>query len=720
MAQYRPSNLIPSTLTSTYTIDASVANEFRCQINGSSPTIKYQLKIMQNNATSTVVYDSGLVSLTTPLYPTDYTGAVNELVVAVPANQMTNGNEYKWSIASYWTNTDYYESYENVFKAYKKPTLTLDTIPSPITTKDYTFSATFTQAQGVQVERFGWQLSEKGSDIYLVDTITTGNIYSNDIKLYYDGLFSGTNYEIRVVCWDYNGVFLDSGVIDFTVSYETSSIEGLVSATVTDDSGVLVEWSNINIITGTLTPSTPPVEYVNDDFVNSNTIKLDGKTLTYTNINGETIDFDNNYAYAISFKKPEKKTLTLIPILNLCAELPDGREFTQTVNYSYADSNNEEIEVAYKLEDGSASANYFEHLNNFDWFILILTKTNIYLVSYGLYDATMPSLKTIISDSLYPSSGIYTSRVQMQPRHLVLSSHHINRIEIKSPNLINYFWVTKNNGVEEILSHDSDIFQYEPDFDSNTALLARFNNSISAGNYDSEVLPIGWTVYRQGENERSLHNVTEINDITKTYVVDYSITNQGNYIYFVFPVYSDTIGVPNESNNVKTNWWDWYLLNCDYDVDNDIYYVDDVFKFDLDVSSGQLSNNTAFNTLANFTKYAKIQHSNASYWSGSLTALLGNCGINYVDTVEEMNAIKNLTVDNKHKFLKDRKGNIWKVALNNPINEKIGDEFVEQRVSVTLNWAEVADCTFDRIVQSQNWVLENEEINIPIVVPLSR
>ena len=40
MGQYRPSGLIPSTLTSDYTIDATVANDFRCRINGTSPTTK--------------------------------------------------------------------------------------------------------------------------------------------------------------------------------------------------------------------------------------------------------------------------------------------------------------------------------------------------------------------------------------------------------------------------------------------------------------------------------------------------------------------------------------------------------------------------------------------------------------------------------------------------------------------------------------------------------
>ena len=52
MSQYRPSSLLPSTLTSFYSIDATVENQFSCQINGNSPTIKYRVKIMKNDADS--------------------------------------------------------------------------------------------------------------------------------------------------------------------------------------------------------------------------------------------------------------------------------------------------------------------------------------------------------------------------------------------------------------------------------------------------------------------------------------------------------------------------------------------------------------------------------------------------------------------------------------------------------------------------------------------
>ena len=94
MGQFMPSSLIPSTLTETYSVDATQALQFSCQINGTSPTTQYRLQIMQNNSSSTLVYDTNVVTLSTPLYPVDYNGNPNELVVTIPANTMQNNNNY--------------------------------------------------------------------------------------------------------------------------------------------------------------------------------------------------------------------------------------------------------------------------------------------------------------------------------------------------------------------------------------------------------------------------------------------------------------------------------------------------------------------------------------------------------------------------------------------------------------------------------------------------
>ena len=120
-----------------------------------------------------------------------------------------------------------------------------------------------------------------------------------------------------------------------------------------------------------------------------------------------------------------------------------------------------------------------------------------------------------------------------------------------------------------------------------------------------------------------------------------------------------------------------------------------------------MTNNTTFSMLENFTPYAKVQSSYTNYWSGVLTALLGNCNISYKDTVEEMNQIKALTNDNRDKFLKDRKGNIWKVRLSAPVGEQIADAYIEQAVTVTLTWAEIGTAENSSVTEPLERTIED-------------
>ena len=229
MGQYRPSSLIPSTLTSNFTIDATIANIFTCKINGSSPTTKYRLHIMKNDTVSTSVYDTGIVTLSTPLYPTNYDGTENLLQITVPSTSgMVNGIEYKWNITSYWSDTNYFTSYDVVFKAYLAASFSIDSITSQITSKSYLFSATYVQAQGVYVERFGWILKNSSTNQEIINTLNSNNIYSSDIKLNYDGFINNVAYSVIVGVWTSDGKYLESGPQSFLVSYDTYNISASI------------------------------------------------------------------------------------------------------------------------------------------------------------------------------------------------------------------------------------------------------------------------------------------------------------------------------------------------------------------------------------------------------------------------------------------------------------------------------------------------------------
>lgn len=677
MGQYRPSGLIPSTLTSDYTIDATVANDFRCRINGTSPTTKYQLKIMKNDAASTAVYDSGVVTLAAPLYPVNYDGTPNELIVSVPSNSgMENGNEYKWTMTSYWSDNDKYESYENVFKAYAAASVTISNLPETVTSRSYTFVATVTQAQGVAVQRFGWIIRNKDTLEETVNTIDENNIYSSDVRLTYDGFLSGTTEEIRVKCWMNDGTEVETQFQSFDVSYQLVAFENLVVAEPQEDSGVIVKWNKLTYINGTSTGSK--VSYVDGDDEYSGTFLRLGynSSVKYDNVTGAPMNFPTTCSHTISFRLHGANG----SVYKATGVDSNGRSYYLNI---IATGSSVIVDV-----NGTRYA-IMPTTSETGWITLTISPTEI----KGFYLEEIDPLYP--KDELFPDPALY-------PRYVVdvlpISTTDIdidtngfwNTIKISGIADFRYIWIKEaaltQQEYESLLDVDA-----VPVWDDTTLMLALFQNNLRAGNIESAVPVTGWIIYSVENGSSFLKPIRTVEAGTNTFV-DYSIKNETGVVYYVFPVFGDKIGAAASSNMVVPNWWDWFLIVCDRTGDDSYYHLK-TYRFDLDVSSGSMANNTSFNELQNFTKYAKVQNSFSNYWSGTLSAYIGNCANTYEDTVAQMEELKSLSTDGKDKFLKDRKGNFWKVRLNSAVSQKINDEYVEQAVVVTLGWMEIGDAS---------------------------
>lgn len=677
MGQYRPSGLIPSTLTSDYTIDATVANDFRCRINGTSPTIKYQLKIMKNDATSTAVYDSGVVALSSPLYPVNYDGTQNELIVSVPSDSgMENGNEYKWTMTSYWSDNDKYESYENVFKAYAAASVTISNLPQTVTSRSYTFIASVTQAQGVAVQRFGWIIRNKDTLEETVNTIDENNIYSSDVRLTYDGFLSGTTEEIRVKCWMNDGTEVETEFQSFDVNYQLVAFENLVVAEPQEDSGVLVKWNKLTYINGSSTGSN--LSYVDGDDEYSGTfLRLGYNTsVKYDNVTGAPMNFPMTCSHTISFRLHGANG----SVYKATGVDPNGQSYYMNV---IATGSSVVVDI-----NGTRYAS-MSTTSGTGWITLSISPTEI----KGFYWEEINPLYP--KDELFPDPALYpryvvdilpidTTEIDIDPNGFW------NAIEISGIADFRYIWIKENaltqQEYESLLDVDA-----VPVWDDTTLMLALFQDNLRAGNIESAVPVTGWIIYSVENGSSFLKPIRTVEAGTNTFV-DYSVKNDTGVVYYVFPVFSDKIGAAASSNMVVPNWWDWFLIVCDRTGDDSYYHLK-TYRFDLDVSSGSMANNTSFNELQNFTKYAKVQNSFSNYWSGTLSAYIGNCGNSYEDTVAQMEELKSLSTDGKDKFLKDRKGNFWKVRLNSAVSQKINDEYVEQAVVVTLGWMEIGDAS---------------------------
>ena len=252
---FQPTNIFPSMTggLGNGVVDAAAPLTVSWQVNGTSAMTAFSITIYENDESSTQVYTTGQLTDGCPFYGTDYTGEIQYFSYTIPASALSgagiaNGNTYKLQITQWWSESDSVaQTSAAAFLTRAAPTLNIQTIPSPVPYRSYTFAADYAQAQGDAVMWFQWTIAEAGhEDTPIYDT---GKIYgTGDVRVKYDGFFTG-NYAIRCQLETANGVAADTGWVDFTVSYGASQLQGLIEARGCAG-GVYLSWPEVRYISG--------------------------------------------------------------------------------------------------------------------------------------------------------------------------------------------------------------------------------------------------------------------------------------------------------------------------------------------------------------------------------------------------------------------------------------------------------------------------------------
>ena len=680
---FQPTNIFPSSRggLGNGTIDATQDLVVSWQVNGNSPMVAFQIVIYKNDTASTQVYSTGKLTDGTPFYGTNYAGNVQFFTYAISASTLssagiTNGNEYKLVITQWWGSTDEQSVTQTSAAAFitrSTPVLTLDNVPDTMAARDYTFTANYEQAQGDTLNWIRWQIA------FADDTANpfydTQNIYGTaQLQTYYDGFFRGNEYAVRVRIQTENGIEADTGWVSFAVEFDSNPLSGIVKASKACDgrSAVLVEWPAISYI-----PGTAEGDYI----ITDNVLSLPaGSTVSWDSVNNEPMDFQSPWSLVMSgkLKNSEATPLTVTTT--------NG---TIVVRYDY------DAKVFSISVDGTdvITETSFEPDREF---VVIVTPTAVYLrylmFSGGLYP----------SGVLYPSSTLFPVR-DVEPRVIRVSAElpdaqgAITRIEIAGSTTFNYITVLDGVLSQQVMDAAYIDGTYTPTYGENTLLQADFTDELQGGNLgQTEDALVGLAIYRQQNGNKVLQHLINL-PLATSAIYDYgAASQQGPYIYYLFPVGASTyITDPISSNEVNPCYWSWTILECSR-RDDGSYVVDAEYTFANNVSSGSVSNNNSPNVLRNFTPYPTVQLDNANYMSGTLQALIGHIdytgGQNeYSDSISLRNAIFALSVSQKTLFLKNRKGDLLKVNINGSISMETWDEVRSQAQTVSLPWVESGD-----------------------------
>ena len=512
----------------------------------------------------------------------------------------------------------------------------------------------------------------------------SGNIYgSGEVQVSYDGLFTGANYRVRCLIQTENGVQADTGWVDFTVQYQVSDMSGYVDACRHPIEGIVLRWPLVSYI-----PGVPSGDYT----VSGGMLTLpSGSSVTWNQKNGTGLNIDTPWTLSWSGYLPIQGT---DPVF----EISPGLTFHVTPT-----------QVKLALHGAALWSASMPGIEPGYPARLVVTPREVFFYHMTAQGGLLPSGTLLPSGSLFPNGGTYSWRRLSAP--LTWVQPDITAITLYGQQRCQ--WLTLLSGeasgalVNDLLTNMS----YDPVWTLDTRFLAGFYQGLNGGN----ITPVGDTItgvalYRRKEGESRLHLVANL-PIGTSELLDEGFRNQETYTYYLFVIGGNTyVSAPLISNPITPMFWNWTILRTE--LENGAYHVKQVHVFRNSVSTDSITNNNAPQLLQNFTPYPTRQPSSYNYQSSTLTGYIGSVDFvrnRYYDTLDQADQLRDLSVSQDPKFLRDRKGNLWRIETGAAVSFQTGDNQVPQPYFGTFPWVEMGEADASIISTEGDWNGDTEQ-----------
>ena len=672
------------------------------QVNGNTAMTAFRIDVYDNDQASTLLVTTGKIATGCPFYGSDAMGNPVLFTYTIPAvdcaSLLDSNDPYKLKITQWWgTDPDDYVAQQSPSVFYVYESVIYDVTDAA--TNQPLDGETLTTRSVSAVGSMDRNLGGGGSDVgilwfrWVLENATnpnapyvvsdTGKVYGGARMLFsYDGLFSGETYKLYLSFeTDAGELFENIGPDTFDVSYsvESTGIDLVAARDCGGESAVRLTWPRLVSIPAT---TVGMVGYGAD-----NVVLKDAASLTWNTENNDsmsigpewaviwkgTLNGQNGSVVRLDFDDSTYAFIGYIPQNGG----PEGHLYWSYLGYSVGN-------VFFTVDDGSQA-------------MLILTKDQI-ICKHNGNDGLYPDNDLYPLNSLFPSDGIngyYTHSRPVDYATTPFADRTIVSVSINGPQTLDYLQIIGHTPSQNEIQNYLD-FDFSPGFDFGTRFL------LDSGSLDGNAGSLvgdsddydDIKIYRQTAGEEELVPVAAL-DKSDFSILDYGAkSQQGPYTYYLFLDANDTPAVQARavSNTVNPCFWNWNLLFCTQRSDG-TYRVRRSFLFGLNLASGSISNNNKPNVLNNFTRYPLVQIAPFNYKSGTLQSLIGSVnydceGTDYSDTTELRDAIMDLSSSKDFLFLKNRKGDLWKVRPGGEIDMETADNTREQAQTVSFPWVE--------------------------------
>jgi len=758
---FQPTNITPNVLAGAEnsTVNASTGFYVTWQINGNSPMEAFRIGIYEHPQTTEDYYTSNLQHLTTPVYPVDYKGEPQTYSwyispEAAAAGGIVNGKDYTIAIRQFWdrNNEDSAHSVRNssypVFHARGAAHVSLSPADeSTISSYSQTFTASYWQGNEYDltddpIEWVRWRIydsADMGRTIY-----DSQRIYTQELKLEYDGFLNGRDYKVYLDIQNTVGQAASANAL-YHVSWQASTTKNVAQVTRlnSQSSAVQVSWGGIDYI---------PASITNYAMIANGRAVLDNNcAITYNQKNGSAMSLPAPWALAMYteiFPTSDNPTVNILEVT-----MSGGSKHT----VSYNRSTGYISLTGYSGTAYTASMPYSDEANIFK---IVITGTAITVYRYSAGYGLTPSDTLTASAYLTPSYTEGLHALTGAQKNLSGTQTAITEIKMSGSQKIDFIEVISDVTEEQLDVLDNWIHGGSDDAITvmqgygNASLLAEYTTSLDAGNYSIGGVAIkGWEVYRKRKSEAFARHLCSL-ELDQMEFLDYGCGSQmGKYTYFIYPRSNSGTYITTalQSNTIKPVFWNWSIVEATYDKDNERYNVVNEYIFRNNVASGGITNNNNPTISDNFTQYPTVQMATANYQSGTLTGLIGQVGytsyvvqygnslvdleerfgtsqqdilddnglatwenhgytgmvirlvnpqggVEYFDDKAQRDAIWNLSTSTNHLFLKSRKGDVIEIKIAGAISMDTADNTPQQAITASIPWVQIDDAQDKTIV----------------------
>lgn len=351
----KPICLAPNISNESAVVDATKRCKFVSIPYGNEGIVKVILKIYdaQTNVLKNAWHFSN-INESNPFFPVGNKNQNKTLTMPLSSIEVSAKNRkepYYWICEFTGSLGSVVTSHETVFYANSTPVLTITfsesnadysdlTADSILNSRKCFFKATYEQAEGVPIKKYGWRLKNYSNEQVLIDTISQNNIYgtSDNISCEFDGFLNNYEYTIELFVETQNGFCITTDPIKFFVKYEEILLSSEFNvSTLRAEPSVFISWEDMAAIQGKVIGN---YEFKNNyPVVSSNSIGLTSKNskIVYDTDTNTNIDIDEESYITLSTQIYPLSNSDTVNLIKLTGQDNEGNETSRTLLYTNGD-----------------------------------------------------------------------------------------------------------------------------------------------------------------------------------------------------------------------------------------------------------------------------------------------------------------------------------------------------------------------------------------------